>query len=208
MKSGFAAFVVAGVGLVAGLGVSGPNGVPEQQQVRWPAPRKQAPVSLRLLWRSDQVKNDASALLYPSDIQFSAAGLLVFDYGEMTIVGLNSANGRRYFSSGRRGAGPGEFNGPVWFFGTYGKPMAVQFSSSRVTSVSSKGELSGVPVSRSGRWVTGCSWRDGTLLFQASSFGEHDYFVSTTGPQAATVDSLSHPWERLRKCPSLPGRQD
>lgn len=170
-------------------------------QSTWPAPRKSAGLTLQLLWRNDSQGGKAS-LLYPIDVQFSAAGLLVFDYGEMQVKVLDPASGALRHTLGGRGAGPGEFNGPVQLFGTWAQPLSVQFSSLRVTSLSSQKPRS-VPVASSGLWASGCTRSKDRVLLQTSGDETHDYFLSTIGQGARVMDSLAVPWARLQALPFI-----
>lgn len=169
---------------------------PGSQGTRWSAPRRDAGLALTILWRSDQIGSGAE-LLYPIDVQFSSVGLLVFDHGAKQIKAVDGASGRHRFVAGRGGSGPGEFSGPVTFLGTWAQPMAVEFSVGRLTQVVRTGELRDVRVSHTSRWATGCTWGRDAILFQAAGHRTHDYFVSTTGESAKTIDSLAMPWPRL-----------
>lgn len=167
----------------------------------WPAPRRSAGLTLQLLWRNDSQSGKAS-LLYPIDVQFSSAGLLVFDYGEMQVKVLDPASGALRHTLGGRGAGPGEFNGPVQLFGTWAHPLSVQFSSLRVTSLSSQKSRS-VAVATSGLWASGCTTGKDVVLLQTSGDGAHDYFLSTKGQGARVIDSMAVPWARLQALPFI-----
>lgn len=170
-------------------------------QPRWAAPRRSAQLALRSLWRHDS-ENGKLEFLYPAEVQFSSSGLLVFDYGEKHIKVLNAANGSLRRVAGRKGSGPGEFNGPITLFGTWSRPMAVEFSVGRVTSLSEP-SLIPVSVARSGRWATGCAWGEDQILFQAFRHNKYDNFVSTVGENARIVDSVALPWPRLLALPFI-----
>ncbi len=152
-------------------------------QSTWPAPRRSAGLTLQLLWRNDS-QGGRAALMYPIDVQFSAAGLLVFDYGEMQVKVLDPASGALRHTLGGRGAGLGEFNGPVQFSGTWAQPLSVQFSSVRVTSLSSQKSRS-VAVASSGLWASGCTRGKDRVLLQTSGDGTHDYIPVHRGSGSA-----------------------
>ena len=174
---------------------------PASAQSTWTAPRRSAGLVPRLLWRNDS-QSGKTSLLYPIDVQFSSAGLLVFDYGEMQVKVLDPASGALRRKLGGRGAGPGEFNGPVQFFGTWAQPFGVQFGSLRITSFSSL-ESRAVAVASSGLWGSACTRGKDTVLLQTSGDRTHDYFLSTLGQGARVIDSLAVPWERLRALPFI-----
>lgn len=172
------------------------------QPALWSAPRRAGPLRLRALWRSDGLSS-LPALPYPSDIQFAEQGLAVYDYGEKRIHVIDAASGRPRFAVGRRGPGPAEFGDrPVWFFGTWSRLMAVEFSDGRITALVPD-KLQNVRVSREGRWATGCAWGSNEVLLQTSGHDVYDYFVSTTGETARIVDSIAAPWPRHRAQPFI-----
>lgn len=173
-----------------------------RQRVQWPAPRRASSLQLRALWRSNRLPS-FPALSYPSDLQFAEQGLAVYDYGEKRIHVIEVASGRPRFAVGRRGPGPAEFGDrPVWLFGTWSRPMAVEFSDGRITALVND-KLQTVRVSRERRWATGCAWGSDTVLLQTSGHEVFDYFVSTTGETARVVDSIAAPWPRHRALPFI-----
>lgn len=142
------------------------------------------------------------ALLYPVDVHFSDAGLLVFDQGghALRIVDLRTRSVVR--SLGRQGSGPGEFTNPAVFIGNRSSPLLVEFSKGRVTRYSGD-SLSVVRVASSGRWASGCAWTPGHLLLQTAGHPEYDFFVTSIGDSARFTDSLAVPWEHVRVRPFL-----
>ncbi|MCC6319669.1 MAG: hypothetical protein IT361_18510 [Gemmatimonadaceae bacterium] len=169
--------------------------VPQPQALA--SPRTTAQVTLRPLWRSAP-----DELLYPIDIQFSAAGLLVFDQGAHGLHALDSRTGRILRSFGRQGTGPGEYTQPAQLFGTRREPHTVQFSIGRVADVSS---LAVTPrrTPSGGRWSSACSWRDRSVLLQTAGHATHDVFIVALGDSARLLDSIPVPFPRLSGRPFM-----
>ncbi|MCC6772522.1 MAG: hypothetical protein IT360_15105 [Gemmatimonadaceae bacterium] len=172
------------------------------QPPRWTAPRRDAGITLRPLWRSD-TQRDAATLTYPFDLVFAAQGLAIYDHGEKHVQVVDAATGRARFAVGRHGPGPGEFGDrAVTFFGPAARPLMVEAIDGRVTALEGE-KLIPMRVPREQRWSTGCQWGRDRLLLQVRGLGEHDSYVVTTGDGARTVDSLPAPWPRHRTLPFL-----
>lgn len=172
------------------------------QPPKWTAPRRDAGITLRPLWRSD-TQRDAATLTYPFDLVFAAQGLAIYDYGEKRVQVVDAATGRPRFATGRHGPGPGEFGDrAVTFFGPAARPLMVEAIDGRVTALDGD-KLIPIRVPKERRWSGGCQWGPEQLLLQVWGLGQHDNFVVTTGDGARMVDSLPAPWPRHRTLPFL-----
>lgn len=172
------------------------------QAPRWTAPRRDAGITLRPLWRSD-TQRGAATLTYPTDVTFAQQGLAVYDFGERHIQVVDGATGRARFAVGRHGPGPGEFGDrAVTFFGPSSRPLMVETIDGRVAALDGEKLLS-IRVPKEQRWSTGCQWGASQLLLQVRGLAEHDSYVVTMGDGARIVDSLPAPWPRHRELPFL-----
>lgn len=172
------------------------------QPPKWTAPRRDAGITLRPLWRSD-TQRGAATLTYPFDLVFAAQGLAIYDYGEKRVQVVDAATGRARFAVGRHGPGPGEFGDrAVTFFGPAARPLMVEAIDGRVAALEGE-KLTPLRVPKEQRWSTGCQWGRDRLLLQVRGLGQHDSYVVTTGDGARTVDSLPAPWPRHRTLPFL-----
>lgn len=174
----------------------------EHQTPRWTAPRRDAGITLRPLWRSD-TQRGAAPLTYPFDLTFAQQGLAIYDHGERHVQVVDGATGRARFAVGRHGPGPGEFGDyGVSFFGPESRPLLVEFGDGRVAALEGS-KLSPLRVPKEHRWSTGCQWRRGQLLLSVRGVAQHDNYVVTIGDEARIVDSLPAPWPRHRELPFL-----
>lgn len=172
------------------------------QRTEWTAPRREAGISLRPLWRSD-TQRAAAALTYPIDLAFAARGLAIYDHGERRVQVVDAATGRARFAVGRRGPGPGEFGDrAVTFFGPATRPLMVEAIDGRVTALDGD-KLTPIRVPKERRWSTGCQWGKEQLLLQVHGVEQHDSYVVTTGEDPQAVDSMPAPWPRHRGLPFL-----
>lgn len=172
------------------------------QSPKWTAPRRDAGITLRPLWRSD-TQRGAAPLTYPYDLTFADQGLAIYDHGERHVQVVDAATGRARFSVGRRGRGPAEFGDyGVTFFGPASRPLMVEFGDGRVAALE-RDKLSPIRVPQGQRWSTGCQWGRDRLLLQVRGLAEHDNYVVTIGDAARIVDSLPAPWPRHRSLPFL-----
>ncbi|MBK9410822.1 MAG: hypothetical protein IPN47_22780 [Gemmatimonadetes bacterium] len=76
--------------LVAPVSAAASSDLRSNQPPNWTAPRRDAGITLRPLWRSD-TQRGAATLTYPFDLVFAAQGLAIYDRGEKRV------------QSGRRG---------------------------------------------------------------------------------------------------------
>ncbi len=172
------------------------------QAPRWTAPRRDAGITLRPLWRSD-TQRGAATLTYPTDVTFAEQGLAIYDYGERHVQVVDGATGRARFSAGRRGPGPGEFGDHgVAFFGPAARPLLIEVNDGRVAALEGE-KLIPMRVPREKRWSTGCQWGRSQLLLQMYGLAQHDNYVVSTGDGARIVDSIPAPWPRHRELPFL-----
>lgn len=172
------------------------------QTPRWTAPRRDAGITLRPLWRSDTPRG-AATLTYPTDVTFAEQGLAIYDYGERHVQVVDGATGRARFAVGRRGPGPGEFGDRgVSFFGPVARPLVIEFGDGRVAALEGE-KLTPLRLPREQRWATGCQWGRNMLLLQMHGLAQHDNYAVTYGDGARVVDSIAAPWPRHRELPFL-----
>ncbi|MCC6931225.1 MAG: hypothetical protein IT359_19710 [Gemmatimonadaceae bacterium] len=199
--------VALGLGLVSRpVAPAGADaGLPDlltSQPPRWTAPRRDAGLTLRLLWRSD-TQRGAATLIYPIDVVFAAQGLAIYDHGEKHVQVVDAATGRARFAVGRHGPGPGEFGDyAVTFFGPPSRALMVEALDGRVTALEGD-KLVPQRVPREQRWSSGCTWGSDRFLLQVHGNGAHDSFVVSTGDGARIIDSVAAPWPRHRTLPFL-----
>ena len=176
------------------------SATPAHQSPKWTAPRRDAGITLRPLWRSD-TQRGAAPLTYPIDLTFADQGLAIYDHGERHVQVVDAATGRARFAVGSRGPGPGEFGDyGVTFFGPSSRPLLVEFGDGRVVALEGD-KLSPIRVPKGQRWSTGCQWERDRLLLQVRGFSKHDNYVVTIGDAARIVDSIPAPWPRHRDAP-------
>lgn len=172
------------------------------QPPRWTAPRRDAGITLRPLWRSDTQRGPAT-LTYPFDLVFAAQRLAIYDHGEKHVQVVDASTGRARFAVGRHGPGPGEFGDrAVTFFGPPARPLMVEAIDGRVTALDGE-KLTPRRVPKEQRWSTGCQWGRDRLLLQVRGLEQHDTYVVTMGDGARIVDSMPAPWPRHRTLPFL-----
>ncbi len=178
------------------------SALPADHLPKWSAPRRDAGITLRPLWRSD-TQRGAATLTYPFDLVFAAQGLAIYDYGEKRVHVVDAATGRPRFAVGRHGQGPGEFGDrAVSFFGPSSRPLMVEAIDGRVTALEGE-KLTPLRVPKEQRWSTGCQWGRDRLLLQVRGLEHHDSYVVSLGDGARIVDSLAAPWPRHRTLPFL-----
>jgi hypothetical protein len=86
--------------------------------------RKVLDVDWTILWERGGSEAD-TALLYPADMAVDATQLYVFDAGPRRLVALGAEDGQLRWMRGRRGGGPGEFEGVGGVFVTATRQIMV-----------------------------------------------------------------------------------
>jgi hypothetical protein len=168
-----------------------------QQPAAWPAPRRQASMQLRPLWRSDTLVGFPD-LPYPSELSFAQQGLAIYDYADKRVHVIDATDGRARFSVGRRGGGPGEFGDRnVRFFGLAAQLRMIEYGDARVAELVGR-ELRPVRIFTGRRFYTACAWGSERILVQSLGHPTHDDFVTTVGAEARLADSLTPPWPQHR----------
>lgn len=152
--------------------------------------------ALSLVWERLSFEED-TVLLYPSDVQFSSRGLLVFDAGSRQLRVLSSSTGKLVSTFGREGKGPGELSPSFWFQGSYGRPVSFDANQRRLTQLTGERDsLVTLPFPRNRRWSSTCALDDSLTLGYASSASAESDLLLVAGERV--VDSISNPFEDLR----------
>ncbi|MBK6454934.1 MAG: hypothetical protein IPF87_02440 [Gemmatimonadetes bacterium] len=183
--------------LVAPVSAAASSDLRSNQPPNWTAPRRDAGITLRPLWRSD-TQRGAATLTYPFDLVFAAQGLAIYDHGEKRVQVVDAATGRARFAVGRHGPGPGEFGDrAVTFFGPAARPLMVEAIDGRVTALEGD-KLTPIRIRRERRWSTGSQWGRDQRLLQVWGLGQSDDVAVTVGDGARIVDFIPVPWPRHR----------
>lgn len=152
--------------------------------------------ALSLIWTRTSFEED-TVLLYPTDVQFSAHGLLVFDAGSRQVRVFESSTGRLVSTLGREGRGPGELSPSFWFQGSYDRPVSFDATQRRLTHLArARDSMVTLPFPRNRRWMSTCALDDSLTLGYASATSAESDVLLAVGERV--VDSMSNPFEELR----------
>lgn len=160
------------------------------------APRVPFDGLLSLIWERSSFEED-SVLLFPTDVQFSSRGLLVFDAGSRQVRVFDSSTGTFLRTLGREGQGPGELSASFWFQGSYHRPVSFDATQRRLTHLAgARDSLVTLFFPRDRRWSSTCALNDDTTLGYAAAVDAESDLLLTVGDRV--VDSLAYPFENLR----------
>lgn len=182
---------------------SSPASVQRGTPETWDVPRYGSELTLReVARRGGDVEPDL--LLRPVDVKMTGVGTLVADFGSGSIKSFRAADGDAVFEVGRSGHGPLELSGPPQLLGTYATPLIFQGQGGRIYRVIRDSLVSEGSAPSYRPWLSACLTGDSILLLQSTPRPRSDPFVlSTFGDVPKVLDSLPHPWPRVREVPAI-----
>lgn len=170
---------------------------PRLSQPELPAPRRNAAIDVEPLWTAGG-PDDPGRLIQPVSLLASRLGVLVSDVDGAHVRAFDSRSGIQVDAIGRFGLGPGEFGRVPQLLGTYARPLAFEGPSGRISMIGDAGIPEPSRVAAGHSWSSACQAGDETVLLTFVGWDDDGYFLSTLGPDAALVDSFSHPIESLK----------